>query len=93
MQEIYQPMSWDERNAEVNKLTKDKALGLKKVTLNAFKALNNDKLTRLLEFFNKYWLEETDFDEWHEGQIIPVQKCGDLSDPKKWRGIALMDIG
>ena len=77
----------------MTKLKRDKASVLNKVPLNAFKALNNDNLTHLLEFFNKYWLEETGFDECHEGQILPVTKSGDLSDPKKWRVIILMDIG
>ena len=36
--------------------------------------------------------EETDFDEWHEGQIVPVPKIGDLSDPKTLCGVTLMDI-
>ena len=38
-------------------------------------------------------MEETDFDEWHEGQIKPVPKSGYLSDPNKWRGVTLMEIG
>ena len=74
-------------------LTKNKAPGLKKVPLNAFKAHKNYKLTHLLGLFKEYCLEKTDFDEWHEGQIVPVPKSGDLSYPKKWRGVTLMDIG
>ena len=31
--------------------------------------------------------------EWHEGQVVPVPKIGDLSDPNEWRGVNLMDIG
>ena len=31
--------------------------------------------------------------EWHEAQVVPVTKSGDLSDPNKWRGVNLMDIG
>ena len=27
------------------------------------------------------------------GQLVPVPKSGDLSDPNKWRGVNLMDIG
>ena len=46
-----------------------------------------------MNFFNYYWLEETDFTEWHEGQLVPVPKNGDLSDLKKRRGVTLMDIG
>ena len=46
-----------------------------------------------MNFFNSYWLEETDFTEWHIGQLVPFLKIGDLSDPNKWRGVTLMDIG
>ena len=56
-QEIYQPISWDELKAAVTNLTNDKAPGLNKLPHNAFKALNNDNLTHLLDFFNKYWLK------------------------------------
>ena len=31
--------------------------------------------------------------ERHEGQVVPVPKSGDLSDPNKWRGVNLMEIG
>ena len=36
---------------------------------------------------------KVDFEEWHEGQVVPVPKSGDLFDPNKWRGVNLMDIG
>ena len=56
MKEIDKPISWDELKAEVKNLTNDKAQGLNKVPPNAFKALNNDNLNKLLNFYNKYWL-------------------------------------
>ena len=46
-----------------------------------------------MNLFKSYWLEETDFTEWHEGQLVLVPKSVDLSDPNKWRGVTLMDIG
>ena len=46
-----------------------------------------------MKLFNSYWLEETDFTEWHEGQLLPGSKSRDLSDPNKWRGFTLVDIG
>ena len=93
MKEIDQPISWDELKPAVIKLTKNKVPGLNRVPTNNFKALNDGNLTHLLDFFNKHWMEEIDFDEWNEGQSVPVPKSGDLSDPNKWRGITLMDIG
>ena len=47
---------------------------------------------RLLLFYNQFWHSQADFDEWHEGQVVPVPKKGDTSDPNKWRGVTLMDI-
>ena len=46
-----------------------------------------------MPFLNVFWNEETDFDEWHEGQVIPIPKSGDLIDPNKWRGVTLMELG
>ena len=46
-----------------------------------------------MNFFNSYWMEETDFTEWHEGQLVPVPKSGDISVPNKCRGVTLIDIG
>ena len=57
MQKKFQPLSWDKLKSSVTKLTNDKVPGLNKVPKNAFKALNNDNLTHLLDFFNKYWLK------------------------------------
>ena len=74
MQEIDQPILWYELKAAVTKLTNDRDQGLNKVPPNVFKALNDDNLTHLLKILNNYLLEETDFDEWHKGQIVPVPK-------------------
>ena len=74
-------------------MTNDILTGLNKVPPKSFKSLNDDNLTHLLDFFKKCCLEETDFYEWHEGQIIPVPKSEDLYNTNKCRGVALMDIG
>ena len=52
--------------------------------------------TNLLHHFNfilKFWEDILNYVEWHEGQVIPIPKSGDLSDPNKWIGVNLMDIG
>ena len=64
-------------------MTNNKVLGLNKIPPNDFKALNYDNLTHLLDFLNIYLMKEIDFGEWHEGQIVPVPKSGDLSDTNK----------
>ena len=42
----------------------------------------------ILEFLN----DNLYFEEWHEGQFVPVPNSDNLSDPNKWRGVNLMDI-
>ena len=93
MHELNKTISWAELKTEISKLANDKATGLNKVPPNAFKSLSNANLAHLLTFFNQYREGEADFSEWHKGQLVPVPKSGDLSDPKKWRGVTLMDIG
>ena len=46
-----------------------------------------------MNFFKSYQLEETDFTEWHEGQLVPVHKIRYLSYLNKWREVTLMYIG
>ena len=77
----------------VTELTNDKAPGLNKVPPNAFKAMNEANLRHHFNFIVEFWENRLDFEEWHEGQVVPVPKSGDLSDPNKWIGVNLMDIG
>ena len=46
-----------------------------------------------VRFFQPVGVEESDFTNWHEGHLVPLPKSGDLSDPNKWRGFTLIDIG
>ena len=77
----------------VIKLSNGKSPGLNDVPPYAFKARNEQNLLNLLNFFDSYWWEETHFTEYHEGQLVPFPKSGNISDPKNWRGVILMDIG
>ena len=52
-----------------------------------------DNLLHLFDFIIKFWGDRLYFTEWHEGQVVPVTKIGELSDPNKWKGVNLMDIG
>ena len=45
------------------------------------------------KFILDFWYDNLDFEEWHEGQVVPVPKSGDLSDPNKWIGVNLVYIG
>ena len=75
------------------KLANGKSPGRNDVPPDAFKALDDANLLTLFDLFNSYWNEEIDFSEWHEGLVVPVPKSGDLSDPNKWSGVTLMDLG
>ena len=93
MLELDTLISRKELKQEITKLSNSKSPGLNDVTPNAFKALDEQNLLTLMNFFDSYWMEETDFTEWHKGQLVPVPKSRYISDPIKWRGVTLMDIG
>ena len=62
MLEINTLISWEELKQAVTNLSNGKSPGLNEVPPDAFKALDNQNLLTLLEFFNSYWKEETDFE-------------------------------
>ena len=92
MEELDHPISWYEIKKPTTKLANNKAPGINGVPPNEFKALDDIKLYWILLFYNQFWHSQADFDEWHEGQVVPVPNKGDTSDPKKWREIPLMNI-
>ena len=92
MEKLDHPIYWDNIKKATTKLANDKAPGLNDVPPNIFKALDYAHLSRLLLFYNQFYHSQDEFDEWHEGQVVPVTKKGDTSDPNKWRGVTLMNI-
>ena len=44
-------------------------------------------------FHNQFWSSQSEFNEWHEGQLVPVPQKRDTSDPNKCIGITLMNTG
>ena len=91
MDKLDQPISWD----KIKKSTTNyvKAPGLNGLPSNACKALDDANLSWLLLFYNQFWHNQADSNEWFEGQVVPVPKKGDTTDPNKWIGFTLMDIG
>jgi hypothetical protein len=65
----------------VTNLRTHKAPGLNKVPPDAFKLIDDKCLKRVLTYLNEFWNQEADFESWHRSQLIPIPKCGDLSDP------------
>ena len=93
MLELDTIISWKELKQAIKKISNGKSPGLNDVPADAFKALDEQKLLTFMKFFKSYWLEETDFTEWHKGQLVPVSKSGYFFCPNTWRGVTLMDIG
>ena len=93
MERLDHPISWDEIMKSTTKLANEKSPGLNGVPPNAFKAIDDANLFWLLIFYNQFWHRQADFDEWHEGQVVPVPQKGDTSESNKWRGANIMDIG
>ena len=91
--ELDLPTDWEELLITVTEITNDKATGLNNAPPNAFKAMTPENLLHLFDFTIEFWEDRLDFTEWHEEQVVPVPKSGDLPNPNKWRGVNLMDIG
>ena len=93
MSELDVPPSWKEFTEAVNDLTNDKSPVLNGVPPDAFKAMSPKNLKVHFNFILEFCNDNLDFEEWHEGQVVPVPKSGDLLYPNKWRGVNMMDIG
>ena len=61
MLEIETKISRKELKKTITKLSNGKPPGLNNVPPDAFEALYEQNLLTLMNFFNSYWLEETDF--------------------------------
>jgi len=93
MKTLDEPIQWEDLIHAIAKLSNGKAPELNEVPPDACNALNSENLSTLLNFLDEFWEGRADFSEWHEGQMVPVPKKGDLGDPDKWRGITLMGMG
>ena len=93
MWELNNPIPWEEFWRAVKKLKNGKASGLMGVLAEAFKAMCNVNLLHIHKHVNDFFVGTTDHEQWHWSQCVPVPKSKDLSDPNKWHGIMLMDVG
>ena len=62
------------------------------LTPEAFKAMDKYCGIYVFDFINGFWNDRADFESWHKIQCVPVTKSGDLSDPKNWQEVMLMDV-
>ena len=91
--EIGGPMTLDDLNIAIDKLSWHKAPGRNGVSPNAIKALNEENRIILLQFIHQ-WMDNPslNFNNWEIATITPLPKKGDLSDPNNWHGITLLDV-
>ena len=87
------PPLWTEYICAIHEFTNDKSPGLNGVPSYAFKSMSEENLRHHFNFITEFWEDRVDFEECHKGQVVPVPKSGDLSEPNTWRGVNLMDIG
>ena len=71
MKELDSEITWEELQQAIAKLKNGKAPGLNDVPPDAFKSLTKINLANLLEHLNLFWNKEADFEEWHEGRVVP----------------------
>ena len=83
MGEIDNPHLWSEYISAIQEMTNYKSPGLNNVPTNAFKSMSEENLRHQFNFITEFWEDKVDFEEWHEGQVVPVPKNGDLSDTNK----------
>eukprot|EP00957_Ditylum_brightwellii_P055154 4180101-Ditylum_brightwellii.AAC.1 len=88
------------------RMANSKSLGLMEVTLGAFCAmvwceadptqagLNTDAeylCQYITDILKLLWEGELDVEAWKTGNLSPVSKPGDLSDPNKWWPVCLLE--
>ena len=83
MGELDDPPLWKEYICAIQELTNDKSPGINGVPPNAFKSMSEENLRHHFNFITKFLEDKVDSEEWHEGQVVPVPKNGELSDPNK----------
>ena len=93
MEELDDPPLWTEYICAILELTNEKSPGLNSVPPNAFKSMSEENLRHHFNFITDFWEDKVKFEEWHEGQVVPVPKSEDLSNPNKLRGVNLLYIG
>ena len=83
MGELEVPTSWTESTRAIQELTNENYPGINGVPPNAFKSMSEENMRHHFGFITEFWEEKANFEEWHEGQVFPVPKSGDLYDPNK----------
>jgi hypothetical protein len=91
--ELDLPPTRKELSIALRKMQYEKSPGRNGIPTEAFKTLQDTNIDLFHELITAFW-NNPDFnpDEWHQIKLCILPKKGDLSNPNKWRGIALGDI-
>ena len=92
-QDLDKAITWKEFTVAINGLKNNKSPGANEIPAEAFKAMNSDNKNHVFQFINSFWNEIEDYQEWHSGLGIPVQKVMHPSNPNQYRIVNLMDVG
>ena len=85
-------LQFNEFSCTINKLTLHRAVDENSISPNAIKALDKENRTFLFNIYSYFFENKVDIEEWQIGVLKILPKKGDLSDPKNWRGINLLDV-
>jgi hypothetical protein len=77
----------------IKRAKRRKSPGTNGISVELFQKMNDKNLETVHYLLGRYWLEpDFDCDDWHKIKLKLIAKKGDLSLPKNWRPIALLDV-
>jgi hypothetical protein len=90
--ELVDPITWDEFFHTVCKLKCAKDQGLTRVPPKVVKAMHTGNQILIYHYVNIFFIGNSNYEQWHRSQCIPVQKSSNLLHSNKWQGVMLMDV-
>ncbi|MCP4744834.1 MAG: reverse transcriptase family protein, partial [Desulfobacteraceae bacterium] len=90
---IADPISLAELKATLKKAQNRKSPGTNGIPIEMYKHLDDENLLHVLDILNKYSSDpDYDIPDWHDVTLKLLPKKGDLSLPKNYRPISLLDV-
>jgi exonuclease III len=90
---IANPISLDELKDALKRAKNRKSPGSNGIPIEMYKLLDDENLISVLDILNKYFTDpDYDIPDWHDVTLKLLPKKGDLSLPKNYRPISLLDV-